>query len=231
MSPARYDVRSVIAPTVSLAYAFSDNNPGHVTPDNITDMSFGTPLGVAANQQVGRVVFADTHASASRRSTTCKPHQFPDWCSSSLLTPQEKALEFMIFDLSACVLPWTPPPYQVPVTYTRDYEGVCPVGKAPVWHFFDWQTTTPGDSSLVFSVQTADTQLTLPLASVAPLATVSGAPVTTWTGADVATALNTIPSKSKNWLRVNITFNPSSDMLSSPTLVAWRQAYDCVDNL
>ena len=229
MTPSRYDVRTVTAPTLSLAYAFSDNNTGHGTPDNIADMSFNTPLGLPANQQVGRVVFADTHASAAALGGGA--HQFPDWCSNTALDPQERALEFMIFDLSACVQPFVPPPYQTPVTYLRDYEGVCPAGKAPVWHFFDWQTVTPKDSSLAFTVQTADTQLTLQAAPLATLATVSGAPVVTWTGADVATALTTIPSNSKAWLRVNITLNPSSDQLSAPTLVAWRQAYDCVDNL
>ena len=231
MTPSRFDVRNVIAPTLSLAYAFSDNNPGHGTPDNITDMSFNTPLNVAENLKVGRVVYADTHASAAALSNSGGVlHQFPDWCSNAGLTPQEKALEFLIFDLSSCVQPFVPPPYQTPVTYLRDYEGVCPAGKGPIWHFFDWQTITPKDSSLVFTVQTADTQPTLPAATLASLATVSGAPVVTWTGADVATALNTIPSKSKAWLRVNITLNPSSDQLSAPTLVAWRQAYDCVDN-
>lgn len=229
-TPSRFDVRSVIPPTLSLAYAFSDNNSGNGTPDNITDMSFNTPLNVPPNQQVGRVVFADTHASGSALDNS-QIHQFPDWCSATPLTPQEKALEFLIFDLSACVNPFVPPPFQNPVTYARDYEGVCPAGKAPEWHFFDWQTTTPKDSSLMLTVQTADTQLTLPAAPLASLATVSGAPVVTWTGADVASALKAIPSKSKSWLRVNITLNPSSDQMDSPTLQAWRQAYDCVDNL
>jgi len=229
-TPSRFDVLSVVAPTLSLAYAFSDNNPGHGTPDNITDMSFNTPLSVPENQKVGRVVYADTHASADALDYS-HLQQFPDWCSSTPLTPQEKALEFLIFDLSACVQSFVPPPYQTPVTYVRDYEGVCPAGKAPEWHFFDWQTVTPKDSSLIFTVQTADTQPNLPPAPLAPLATVSGAPVVTWTGADVASALSTIPSKSKAWLRVNITLNPSSDQMSAPTLVAWRQAYDCVDNL
>jgi len=229
-TPSRYDVRSVIAPTVPLASAFSDNNPAHGTPDNITDLSFDTPLGVAQSQKVGRAVYADTHASAAALDDL-KPHQFPDWCSTVPLTPQERALEFLIFDLSACVQPTNPPlpPYQTPVTFVRDYEGSCPAGKGPVWHFFDWETVTPKDSSIDFTVQTAATQPLLAPAPSVSLASVSGAPVVTWTGADVSQAL--APGTSQAWLRVNITLRPSSDHLDAPTLTAWRQAYDCVDDL
>ncbi len=234
-SPPKFDVSSVIAPTLSMAYAWSDNNPGaHPgSPDNITDMSFNAPLGVPANQQVGRVVYADTHVSATALRDWTYAYQFPTKCATGALTAQEKALEFLIFDLSACVGPPSnppPPPYPNPATFVRDYEGVCPAGKGPVWHFFDWMTHTPGNSSIAFKVQTADTQGTLAAATLANLATVSGAPVLTWQGADVQTALDTIPSKSKAWLRVTITLNPTSDAMQTPTLDAWRQAYDCVDN-
>ncbi|CAN5210288.1 hypothetical protein BH09MYX1_BH09MYX1_12460 [soil metagenome] len=234
-TPSRYDVSSVIAPTVSMAYAWSDNNPGaHPgAPDNVTDMTFNTPLGVPVNQQVGRVVFADTHVSGSALQGWPVTNEFPTKCTTGALNTQEKALEFLIFDLSACVGPPIvppPPPYPNPATFTRDYEGVCPAGKGPVWHFFDWMTHTPGNSNIVLSAQTADTQGTLPAAPTVGLATVSGAPILTWQGADVQTALDTLPSKSKAWLRVTITLNPTTDATQTPVLDAWRQAYDCMDN-
>jgi hypothetical protein len=47
----------------------------------------------------------------------------------------------------------------------------------------------------------------------------------------VSVRLATIPSLSKAWLRVTLTMNPSTDGYSAPTLSAWRQLYDCVDNL
>jgi hypothetical protein len=36
------------------------------------------------------------------------------------------------------------------------------------------------------------------------------------------------PTASQAWLRVTMTLDPSADMLSAPTLIAWQQAYDCV---
>lgn len=234
-TPTKLDVSSVISPTLDLAHAWSDNNPGgHPgAPDTVTDMSFNTPLGLPANQQVGRVVYADTHVSGSALAPWWVAYEFPTKCAAGALSAQEKALEFLIFDLSACVGPPNPPPpppYPNPATFVRDYEGICPAGKGPVWHFFDWMTHTPGDSNIVFKVQTADTQVTLAAAAQANLQTVSGAPVLTWAGADVQSALDTIPSKSKQWLRVQITMNPTSDHMQTPVLDGWRQAYDCVDN-
>jgi hypothetical protein len=36
------------------------------------------------------------------------------------------------------------------------------------------------------------------------------------------------PTASRAWLRVTMTLNPTADMLTAPTLIAWQQAYDCV---
>lgn len=231
-TPTRFDVQTVIAPTERMAYGWSNNNPAAnpSAPDNVTDFAFNAPLGLPPAQQVGRVVYADTHVSGNALNGNA--FQFPDKCATTALSAQEKALEFLIFDLSACVGAPAPviPPYPTSASFVRDYEGICPAGKGPVWHFFDWKTHTPSDSSIDFSVQTADTQGTLAAATQVALASVSGAPILNWTGADVDTVLQTIPSKSKSWLRVTITLNPSADKFYAPVLDAWRQAYDCVDN-
>jgi hypothetical protein len=62
--------------------------------------AFYTPVGAPASAQCGRVVYNDFHVAdgAITKGTT-----FPNECDSKPLTPQEKALEFMLFDLAACI--------------------------------------------------------------------------------------------------------------------------------
>ncbi|HEY1958972.1 MAG TPA: hypothetical protein VGH28_25340 [Polyangiaceae bacterium] len=187
------------------------------------DFTFDTPLGAA--NQYGRVMFTDMHLASGFNTSS-----FPSECPTGGLTAQEKAAEFLLFDLGSCLTQVPPPPpAYYPATFTRDYEGQCPAGQKVVWRFFDWETHTPSDSNIVFTAQTSDTQAGLATATpVVNLGTASGAPITTYVGTDVGLAL--APSPSLDWLRVTITLNPSSDDLSAPTLDAWRQQFDCADN-
>jgi hypothetical protein len=69
-------------------------------PDMVQYFSFTTPVGDAA--ECGRMVFSDVHVTFGGGDLQSKP--FPERCDSDgELTPQEKALEFMIFDLSSCI--------------------------------------------------------------------------------------------------------------------------------
>lgn len=220
ISPTRWDVSSVTAASQQwVQYASGTKGPA--------DFTFNTPLGVPANQQVGRVMYTDMHLA----TTNGAPAYFPAECPVSALTAQEKAAEFLLFDLGACLqqLPPAPPFAYAAAKYSRQFTASCAPGKYVQWRTFYWQDMTPGDSSIVFTAQTGDTAQTL--LSAVPLATVSGAPNLTWVGANVDVALAAANQKSHAVLQINMTLNPTSDKQQAPTLIAWQQTFDCVDQL
>lgn len=67
--------------------------------DRTKFFSFNTPLGTAPEMQCGRAVHTDIHVSAGDESTGT----FPGNCKTSTLSPQEKALVFLLMDLAACI--------------------------------------------------------------------------------------------------------------------------------
>jgi hypothetical protein len=86
------------------------------TPVNNNPMMVPDPSGMA---YCGRAVFSDLHVSGNPMTmdTVNQPSIFgqggqppPNGCANVDLSPQEKALEFMLFDLSSCVIPDTIPP-------------------------------------------------------------------------------------------------------------------------
>ncbi len=112
-------------------------------------------------------------------------------------------------------------------TYFREYDGVCTQGSLPVWHFFDFKTDTPSDSSIVVRVQTAPTYAGLDAAPIVNLVTIKGAPVVDWAGVDVESTLQSAGQKSQRFLRARITLVRATDG-TSPIVHATRQRYDCI---
>ena len=114
LDPVFHNTDSVTSPTQRWLYR------GAGTPVHFT---FNTPVGASSSQQCGRAVFSDWHADTLGFSgsypgcpyvlPTTAPYYshgmtFPQECDSKPMTPQEAILEFMLFDLSACVQPYTP---------------------------------------------------------------------------------------------------------------------------
>jgi hypothetical protein len=71
--------------------------------DEPLNFQFTTPAEVAKEERCGKVVFSDMHVSSTSSSSASVG--FPGGCSNDPLTPQEKALAFMFFDVASCIGP------------------------------------------------------------------------------------------------------------------------------
>jgi hypothetical protein len=82
-----------VTPNVATRWLYrADDRPA------VTYLSFNTPVGASPEAQCGRVVISDLHFGDEL--STAKPPQ----CGGPI-TPAGLALEFLLFDLSACVMP------------------------------------------------------------------------------------------------------------------------------
>ena len=116
----RDDFAAVKAPAQRWMYA---QTTGQVAPDPKDPAAFplhytfDTPVGGTA---CGRGVFSDFHVEdASNNPSTGVT--FPAECTPGAMTPQEKLLEFMLFDLTSCVSP----PICTPLTCAAFPAGTC----------------------------------------------------------------------------------------------------------
>jgi len=235
------------------------NNDWAGNPNGNYTLSFSFEMGkvgttptVNANCGVpngfGRVMFNGMHVSQSRSAYPANG-TFPTNCSLGFgLTPEEKALEYQLFQLTACQLggatppPPPPPPTPLPVvTYERDYRGVCGVGERVKWGPFYWQAAIPAGTSVSIRAATADSIAALPPPPPAPAPTTAAVGVASTTVLAPAWDCNGCPSApvtvdsqlrtdtgtpSKEYLRVYMRFQPTASV--PPTMLQWRQVYDCV---
>jgi hypothetical protein len=114
ISDIRHDIDSV-NPMLAQAWATDTMTDGK---SGVAHLTFDTPLNPPTTvdngpMYCGRVVYSDFHV-AQMEANSSQP--FPGACSmSGPLTDQEKALAFMLFDLSSCVLPDNKPPMPPPI--------------------------------------------------------------------------------------------------------------------
>ena len=100
ISTLRHDFNGVIPPTQSWLTLNSGGTAAD--PQPTMQFTFNTPVGAAADQQCGRVVFNEYHVF----NVTAGTANFPTKCpASGTMSAQAEMLEFALFDLSSFVTP------------------------------------------------------------------------------------------------------------------------------
>jgi hypothetical protein len=107
-------VGAVTGPSIVLADTYS--RVGAISPpgqrwlysggSNTQSYTFNTPVSAPVANQCGRVFYSSFHIGTGRSSTGT----FPQACQPGALKPQERVLEFMLFDLASCVSSDKEPP-------------------------------------------------------------------------------------------------------------------------
>ncbi len=122
----RNDFTAVVAPAQRWIYTANDTASGGPKANLPIHYSFDTPfVAGGADGTCGRVVYSDFHVESQPSTGTYNGTTFPNECqggATGALTPQEKLLEYMIFDLTSCVTP----PTCTPKT-CADFPGTCGV--------------------------------------------------------------------------------------------------------
>jgi hypothetical protein len=124
----------------------------------------------------------------------------------------------------------SPPSYEE-ASFTRDYVAECGEGQQPVWGTFSYHLSTPADTSIEFTAQTARTAAELDAADVVMLGSSTSTVVRPAApeAKNVGTALAASDqAESFEHLRVTITLIQSTDGLVAPVLHDWQMDYRCV---
>jgi hypothetical protein len=101
VSEPRYTCQAV-DPAKGERWVYVD--PARSTPlgkTGVQDMLFTTPQTQPADARCGKVVYSDMHVSSGSTSKTTVA--YPGGCSTAAMSPQEKALAFIFFDIASCV--------------------------------------------------------------------------------------------------------------------------------
>lgn len=168
------------------------------------------------------------------------------WDSTVLLDNFKWSAEETTYKTS--VEPPAPPPTLYdPGTFVRTYDatGLCPEKQSLRWGIWSWQSTTPSDSAIAFTVRTADSEAGLATAPEDSLILTEGTPAgeLAVAGANYLDAYDTQNGglvvdetlvangrrRDSPFLRITSKLSPSSDQQAAPTLSAWNLSITCVD--
>jgi hypothetical protein len=103
----RHDVDGVLGHSVDWIDGTDPSPPSAGHSKMLLHYTFDTPL--TGPTQCGHAIFSDFHVN---NQTSTNGAIFPDECDDAALTPQERILEYMIWDLQSCV----PPPVKISCT-------------------------------------------------------------------------------------------------------------------
>ena len=109
----------VTSSNVATAWTQTDPNVPFASTQYFSwDMPFNPPVSDAGvPEYAGRVVYSDMHVSGSAPDYQFGPTTVPAGCANTYpLSPDEDAIEFILFDLSSCLTPvgYTPQPPGTP---------------------------------------------------------------------------------------------------------------------
>ena len=96
----RNDFTSINSSAQRWFYTANDVAAGGPGPNIPIHFTFDTPFNQSPS--CGRVAFSDFHVESEQNANGVNGFVFPGECAPGSLTPQEKVLEYMLFDLGAC---------------------------------------------------------------------------------------------------------------------------------
>ena len=144
LSTVRNDISAIIPPTQSWATLNSDGD--------IMQMTFNTPVGAAAANQCGRVLFNEYHV-VDLQSAPSTNKIYPAECSTSTtMSPQEEMLEYALFDLSSFVTPVVVPTLNITFNPSPLVVNQNETGVELAISVTNTSTTTPIDSTAVLTL-------------------------------------------------------------------------------
>ena len=84
--------------------------PADASTLSVQQFSFNAPIGAPASQSCGRASYTSFHVMAHEGAVSTKDRFFPSYCPpGEALSPQEKSLAYLLFDLAACISDGGPP--------------------------------------------------------------------------------------------------------------------------